>query len=98
MDWIGLTDEATEGEWRWVNGEPALPNQTVWKKEEPNNFEGNEDCGAFDSVNALINDVPCSDILSGIFEIDKVGQPADHNFNGKFNANIFLAKISKLEF
>ena len=29
--WVDLTDEAREGEWRWVNGELVLPNQTFWK-------------------------------------------------------------------
>ena len=97
-NWVGLTDEATENKWRWVNGELVLQNQTVWKKGEPNNDKGNEDCGALDSVDALINDVPCSEVFSGICEINTVGQFADNNSNGKFNAHIFLTKILKLEF
>ena len=96
--WVGLTDEAKEGEWRWVNGELAMRNQTSWRNGEPNNAKNNENCGLFYSSDALINDVPCSLGFSGICEIDKVGQSADNNFKGKFTANNFLEKISKLEF
>lgn len=38
--WIGLTDEAVEGTWRWVTGEPY--SWSYWNSGEPNNA-GNED-------------------------------------------------------
>ena len=38
--WIGLTDEAVEGQWRWVTGEPY--SWSYWNSGEPNNA-GNED-------------------------------------------------------
>lgn len=40
--WIGLTDAAGEGKWRWVTGEPLA--YTNWDAGEPNDFgSGGED-------------------------------------------------------
>ncbi|XP_026215270.1 C-type lectin domain family 4 member M-like isoform X2 [Anabas testudineus] len=58
--WIGLTDEQTEGTWRWVDG-TVLTTPRFWAESEPNN-EGDEDCAEikhYDSQNSW-NDVPCN--------------------------------------
>jgi hypothetical protein len=40
--WIGLTDAGSEGQWRWVTGEPL--DYTNWAPEEPNDYgTGSED-------------------------------------------------------
>ena len=40
--WIGLTDAGSEGQWRWVTGEPL--SYTNWAEAEPNNYgAGGED-------------------------------------------------------
>ena len=43
--WIGLSDAAVEGEWRWVDGPEAgdLAVYTNWSAGEPNDYASGED-------------------------------------------------------
>ncbi|XP_057716235.1 CD209 antigen-like protein E [Corythoichthys intestinalis] len=43
--WIGLTDMSGEGKWTWLDGTPLKKDLANWRRGEPNNRKGNEDCG-----------------------------------------------------
>lgn len=73
--WIGLTDEAVEGTFVWVNGEPVV--FTNWSAGEPNNF-GNEDYTEMVS-NGQWNDLASSSRRFGLVEqvlVSAVPEPA----------------------
>jgi hypothetical protein len=59
--WLGGTDQAVEGDWRWLDGTPITLNTSIWHQGEPNNVltipEG-EDCMIFLS-NITSLDLPC---------------------------------------
>jgi len=68
---IGLTDEGTEGNFRWING--AAVNYTNWREGQPNNHNNNQHYGQLvtngewndsDGMEVLeyIVEVPCADI------------------------------------
>ena len=66
--WIGANDIATEGEWRWPDGAPL--GYINWTSGEPNDFDGNEDCGEIKASKGepVWNDVPCSRELHFVCE------------------------------
>ena len=66
--WIGLSDSASEGTWRWFNGNRANPDDgSLWYPGRPRTGSSgnNADCanavfgpGRFDGL--FVYDVPCS--------------------------------------
>lgn len=66
--WIGLTDEVTEGVWRWVTGETY--SYSSWNPGEPNNA-GNEDYVQFVGSGRW-NDLPNNQSLPYVLEFEYI--------------------------
>ncbi len=76
--WIGLSDTAVEGTFVWVDGSSLTT--AYWKDGEPNDYNGNEDCGGMylsgDSA-GLWNDFDCTTSRPFFCQDISVRAPAD---------------------
>uniref|UniRef100_W6MNH1 C-type-lectin-like-9 protein n=1 Tax=Pagurus bernhardus TaxID=174397 RepID=W6MNH1_PAGBR len=62
--WLGATDLAQEGEWRWLSGRPVDHFNTPWGENNPSNSGNLEHCmeiqiETFSEVTLKINDNRC---------------------------------------
>ncbi|ESO84928.1 hypothetical protein LOTGIDRAFT_168185 [Lottia gigantea] len=62
---LGASDLDEEGVWKWLNGEPV--NRTLFSPNEPNNFNGHENCMSARSTG--YNDEKCSRNFKYICEV-----------------------------
>ncbi|MFZ5477905.1 MAG: MopE-related protein, partial [Myxococcota bacterium] len=63
--WIGLSDVATEGTFVW---QESAATYTDWRAGEPNDYGGNEDCGAYATSGGQWNDKDCAQALPYVCE------------------------------
>ncbi|XP_017541994.1 pulmonary surfactant-associated protein D-like [Pygocentrus nattereri] len=63
---LGTTDRETEGQFVDLNKKPLT--FTSWKENEPNDYEGKEDCAGI-HINAKWNDLPCGSAYTIVCEI-----------------------------
>ncbi len=86
--WLGASDEASEGTWRWVAG-PENGNvltYTHWNSGEPNDAGGNEDCAQF-LANGLWNDLSSTATLAG-FVVEYGGMAGDPELDISDNVTV----------
>jgi hypothetical protein len=68
--WLGLSDLAQEGDWRWVDGSAGA--FTRWSDGEPNDF-GGEDCAELQTGSGRWNDIGCASRRPFICELRVAG-------------------------
>ncbi|MCC6624279.1 MAG: CotH kinase family protein [Deltaproteobacteria bacterium] len=44
--WLGLSDIGTEGAWGWTTGAALVVDEAVWAGDQPDDWQGDEDCAA----------------------------------------------------
>lgn len=65
--WIGLNDLETEGAMRW-EGSVELGSYRNWASEQPDDFDGTEDCVELLADGRGWNDRPCTDLRGYVCE------------------------------
>ncbi|MBP7583083.1 MAG: hypothetical protein KBA61_03550 [Spirochaetes bacterium] len=81
--WIGFSDSAVEGSWRWVSGEPARYGN--WRPGLPDNGQARgdgEDCAEWLTSDGAWNDLPC-DVKSTHLCKSVAGRKQDFRCTGK---------------
>ncbi len=72
--WIALSDRQEEGTWRWSNA--AKLRYSSWKKDEPNNSRGEEDCAVSNwRKTGEWNDVSCRGRFGYVCEFETELKP-----------------------
>lgn len=110
--WLGMTDSAVEGVWRYAAGPQtgALVDFTAWTPGEPNNWQGNEDQATFKSVgwNDYDGTDPYGTIRGFVVEFENatgsagdeffVGAPGDNRIDGGGGHDTLLVGDSSRHF
>ncbi|MGE3703762.1 MAG: lectin-like protein, partial [Vicinamibacterales bacterium] len=84
--WIGFTDQDSEGNFVWSNGEPVV--YTNWAPGEPNNANGIENYAEMLGSNGQWNDVPI-DHSATRFALIEVSTGCAADFNGDNQVDFF---------
>ena len=97
--WLGLTDEASEGSWRWVDGSYLASNDfESWAPNEPNN-NGEEDYATINldpDWRYVLNDVSGVELIPGIVEV-RVGILDDQLNRLQYELNERVTTLSGIE-
>ena len=71
---FGLTDEAVEGSFVWVDGQSAT--YDAWAEAQPDDAGGDEDCVQY-YADATWNDIPCTNAYGFVCEADFLAEETD---------------------
>jgi hypothetical protein len=95
---IGLTDEETEGDWRWVTGEDF--SYSNWRNGEPNNAGNGEDHAVINiDAGGAWDDASGSSNWNYIVEVT-LNMPSQPNlvFLGEYNGSEYAASYDPISY
>jgi Lectin C-type domain. len=89
--WLGASDAATEGTWKWVTGPENGTGLTYtnWNSGEPNNSGGDEDCGQF-LLDGKWNDLSSTTTLNG-YVVEYGGMTGDPVLDISDDVTVYVA-------